>query len=121
MDLAHRRAEVARPLPVPHAELAIAVPRRVDLRILLPEQLQRHPGPGQLAMDLGKRGQRTVSNGRGPRKQASLQRRIVERVGQRPAQPVRRGAPHVERDRPNTDRAGLGHRAVGQPPLVLES
>ena len=48
MHLAHRRAEPAGPLPVQHAELAVAVPLRIDLRILFPEQL---PRPGDVGDD----------------------------------------------------------------------
>ena len=121
MHLAHRRAEPAGPLPVQHAELAVAVPLRIDLRILFPEQLQGHPRPGELAMDLRKCRRRTVPDRGRPREQARLERRIVEFVRKRPAPPVRRRAPHVEGDCPNTDRAGVRHLTVGQAPLVLES
>ena len=121
MHLAHRRAEPAGPLPVQHAELAVAVPLRIDLRILFPEQLQGHPRPGELAMDLRKCRRRTVPDRGRPREQARLERRIVEFVRKRPAPPVRRRAPHVEGDCPNIDRAGVRHLTVGQAPLVLES
>ena len=53
--------------------------------------------------------------------QPRLERRVVQLGRQRPAQPLLRGPLQIQRDRTHADRAGLGYRAVGQPPLLLES
>ena len=59
--------------------------------------------------------------GGGATKQTGVERRGVQLDRQRPAEPaLRRPLQVIPIDRPHADGARLGHRLVGQPPLVLE-
>ncbi len=119
--LAHRGRELAPPAPVKLAELAVAIPVRMALEILKPQQLQRHARALELAVD--GREVRRGSGGAGDQGTAEkprLEGRVVELLGQRPAKPRLAGALQIQRHRGRPHRAGLGDLAVPQPRLVLE-
>ena len=123
MHLAHRRLQHPRPLAIAFAEVAVGVPGRVRRTVLGPEQLQRHADPLQFLVQVGPFGDRPVEAGRigRARKQAHLQRRIIQAVGQRPGQPGRRGAGQHGRHRAQPHRARLGNGAVRQAGFVFQA
>ena len=57
----------------------------------------------------------------GATEQPGLERRVIQFRWRRPAQPSLRRPLQIQRNRAHADRAGLGYRPVGQPPLVLET
>ena len=121
VHLPHRRPQPPRPLPVDLAELGAAVAVRMDLRVLLPQQLQRDAVALELAVDVRAVGPDPVVHRRGAWKQSSLERRVVQIGRQRPAEPTLRRPLQIAIDRPHADGARLRHRLVGQSLLVLES
>ena len=121
MHLAHRRPQPPDPPPIDRTELAVAIAPRLTLGVFLPQQVQRHAGVCELAVDPRALRPDPRPHRRRPGKQPGLQLGVVEVGGERPAQAQRRGPLQIERDRPDADRAGLGYRPVGQAPLVLES
>ena len=120
VNLSHRRPQPLDPLPVELAELGVAVAARMDLKVLLPEQLQRDAVALEFPVDVGAVRPDPVAHRRRAGKQLRLERRIVQCGRQRPAQPLLRRPLQIQRDRAHADGAGLGYRPVGQPPLVLE-
>ena len=88
MGLPHGRRQPRLPGAVEVAETTVAVAVGVRGAVLLPEQLQRHALPAQLAMDrppIGLRPSRLdLGQRRRGRKQPRLQRRIGNALGQRP-------------------------------------
>ena len=52
VDLPHRRPQPPRPLPVDRTELGAAIALRMDLGVLLPEELQRDAVALELAVDV---------------------------------------------------------------------
>ena len=120
VDLPHRRPQPSRPLPVDLAELRAAVAVRMDLGVLLPEQLQRDAVALELPVDVRAVGpDPVVHRGLAP-EQAGLERRVVQLGRQRPAQPLLDRPLKIQRHRTHADRAGPGYRPVRQPMLVLE-
>ena len=119
-DLHEGTAAALDPLPVELAELRVAVAARMDLKVLLPEQLQRDAVALQFPVEVGAVRPDPVAHRRRAGKQLRLERRIVQFGRQRPAQPLLRRPLQIQRDRAHADGAGLGYRPVGQPPLVLE-
>jgi hypothetical protein len=89
MDLAHGHVDTAAPGPVQICELRIAVPVRVSLPVLHPQQLQRHVlVPSQLAVHLlPVRDRPGRARRRRRRKQQRLQPSVVQILRQRPLQP----------------------------------
>ena len=92
----------------------------MDLEVLLPEQLQRHAVALELAVDVGALRPGPVADRGGAAEQPAIQRRVVQLVRQRPAQPTLRRPLQIVIDRPHPDRARLGHRLVGQSLLMSE-
>ena len=121
VHLPHRRPQPPRPLPVDLAEVATAVAVRMDLGVLLPQQLQRDAVALELAVDIRAVGPDPVVHRRGARKQPGLKRRVVQLGRQRPDEPALRRPLQIAIDRPHADGARLRHRLVGQSLLVLES
>ena len=125
VHLPHRRPQPPRPLPVEFAEPGVAVAARMDLDVLLPEQLQRHAGALELAVDVRAVGPDSLAYGNGPVKQPGLERRVVQLGRQRPAQPQLGRPLQIRRDRTHADGAGLGYRCQRSfkipPPTVIEN
>ena len=92
--LPHGRRQPCLPGAVELAEAAVAVAVGVDGAMLLPQQLQRHPWPAQLAVDRRPVWLRPTILGRprGRRVEPDLQRLVRQAFRQRPAQ-ARRAAP----------------------------
>ena len=120
VDLSHRRPQPLDPSSVELAELGVAVAARMDLKVLLPEQLQRDAVALQFPVDVCAVRPDPVAHQHRAGEQLSIERRIVQFGRQRPAEPLLRRPLQIQRDRAHADGAGLGYRPVGQPPLVLE-
>ena len=103
--MAHRRPQPPAP-PVDRTELAVAIAPRLALGGFLPQQVQRHAGVCEFAVDPRAIRPDPLPHRRRPGEQPSLQRGVVEVGGERPAQAQRRGPFQIERDRPDADRAG---------------
>jgi len=85
--LTHHHVELLPPLPVPLAEPAVLVPVRVGPLVLHPQQLQGHALAPQLRVDPSPVRFRAAGPALGvARVQQRFQRRIVQVLGQRPAQ-----------------------------------
>ena len=120
--LAHHYVELRGPRPVLVAEPAVLQPPGVGRLVLLPHQRQRHVRSTQLAVHLAPLRQRALCRAQHRRgKQPPLQRRIVERLWQRPAQTLLLGAadvlPHRRRRHLQASRyrPGAQTRRVVQP------
>ena len=120
VHLPHRRPQPPRPLPVDLAELRVAVAVRMDLGVLLPEQLQRDAVSLALAVDVRAVRPHPIGRGRNPGEQSGFERRVVELGRQRPADPALGQPLQIQRDRAQADGARLGYRPVRRPLLVLE-
>ena len=96
MRLAHRHVDLAAPLPVQAGELAVAVPVRVSLPVLHPQQLQRHALAPQLGVNtLPVRHRPRHHRRHHGRVQQRLQAGVIKVVRQRPLQARRRGPAQV--------------------------
>ena len=95
--LAHHHVELRGPRPVLVAEPAVLQPLGVDASlVLLPHQRQRHVRLTQLAVHLAPLRQRALCRAQHRcREQPPLQRRIIERLWQRPAHTLLLGAADV--------------------------
>ncbi len=121
VPLAHRRIELLGPAPVDLAELAVAIARRVGLQVLDPQQVQGHALALELTMDVRRVGLRPRTGRRARAAQnLRLQRRLVQCLGQWPAQAGFPRPLQVQRHRAQTHRARPGNRPVRQPHLPLQ-
>ena len=121
VHLPHRRPQPPGPLPVDLEELGAAVAARMNLGVLLPEELQGDAVALELAVDVRAVGPGSASRRRGAGKQPGLERRVVQLGRQRPAESALSRPPQIAIHRPHADGARLGHRLVGQSLLVPES
>ena len=121
VDLPHRRPQPSRPLPVDLAELGTAIAVRVDLGVLLPEELKRDAVALELAMDVRAVRLDPVVHRGGTREQPGLDGRVIQLGRQWPAQPSLRRPLQIHRNRAHADPASSGYRPVRQPPLMLET
>ena len=121
VHLAHRRPQPPGPLPVDLAELRVAVAVRMDLGVLLPEQLQGDAVALELAVDVRAVGPGSTSCRRGAAKQPGLERCVVQLGRQLPAEPALGCLLQITRNRTCTDDAGPGYLPVGQSLLMPES
>ena len=121
VHLAHRRPQPPRPLPVDLTELGVAVAGRMDLEVLLPEELQGDAVAPEFAVDVRTVGAGPIVHRRAAGKQPSRQPRVVELWRQRPAEAAARRPLQVAGHRARTDGAGLSDLPVGQALLVPES
>ena len=121
VDLPHRRPQPPRPLLVDRTELGAAIALRMDLGVLLPEELQRDAVALELAVDVrAVRPDPVVRRGRAA-EQLGLEHRVVQLGRQRPAEPALRRLVQIARNRTRTDEAGLRYLPVGQSLFVPES
>ena len=88
VGLAKADIELAAPLMVPLAELAVLIPVRVGLAVFQPQQTEGHPFAGQFLADVLHRRQSPLPGQlfRRGRKQQSLQTTVVQIGRKRPAQ-----------------------------------
>ena len=123
MHLAHRRFERSRPAAVAVTKLAVAIPGRIRVAMLQPEQAQRDAGAFQLHVNSAPVGLRAracgndVWTGKEPR----LQCGVVQVGGQGPPQARRDRPLHVHRDRAHSDAARPGNRTVAQPGFIFQT
>ena len=124
--LPHGRRQPRLPGAVELAETAIAVAVGVDGAMLLPQQLQRHPWPAQLAVDCRPvRPRSTILGRRGRRIEPALQLFVRQPFRQRPGQA---GTPRPPDAFPGGRRAhpeaggdlAFGHAGGGQPQHVAD-
>ena len=115
VDLPHRRPQPPRPLLVDRTELGAAIALRMDLGVLLPEELQRDAVALELAVDVrAVRPDPVVRRGRAA-EQLGLEHRVVQLGRQRPAEPALRRLLQIARNRTRTDEAGLRYLPVDNP------
>ena len=120
--LAHHHVDLRGPLPVPRTEPAVLHPLGMNRLVLLPQQRQRHPLATQLAVHLAPLRGREPPRVRPRRRIQPLeQRRIVERLRQRPGQPLQLRAHEVL---PHRRRRGLQtarYRPDAHPRVVVQT
>ena len=117
VGLAHDDVHLAGPGPVQVAELAVAVPVRVLLPVLQPQQLQGDVLAPQLPVHIGPLRQRAGRRGRRDgRIQQPLQPAIVQALGQRPAQACQHRPRHIVRNGGQRDTGRRAHLAPAQTP-----
>jgi hypothetical protein len=123
LDLAHGALQALAKAPVVQAELAVAVGApRVSGAVLLPQQRKRHALAFELLVNAGKVG-RGVACRRSARRpeQPRLQRRVVKRRDQRPANARLKGAFQVAGDRSLGQAGGGGNTLMAELGLEFEA
>ena len=95
----------------------MAVPGGVLGTVFQPQQLKRHAWLFQFLMERRPVGDRAMAVRREPRpgEQAGFQGRIVQLVGQRPAEARGRRALQIRRDCAHAHRTRLGNGSVAEP------
>ena len=116
VDLPHRRPQPPRPLAVDLAELAVAVAVRMDLGVLLPEELQGDAVALELAVDVRAVGPDPVLRRGGATEQPRIERRVVQFRRQRPTQPSLGRPLQIQRNRAHADSRRLGLSPDGTTP-----
>ncbi len=120
MRLAHRGPELALKATVELAKLAVAVTLQMDLPVLLPQKVKRHPHSLQLLMDpSGVRCGPLPPRLQG-REQPCLQGGVVHLRRQRPAEARSLGPAHVLRHCPDAHPAGPGDGPMPKALFVLK-
>ena len=120
--LAHHDVDLRGPRPVPRTEPAVLHPLGMNRLVLLPQQCERHPLATQLAVDLAPvRNRESPGVRRRCRIQPLEQPRIVERLGQRPSQPLQLRAHQVLPHRRRRGLQAARHRPDTQSRVVVQT